>query len=132
MNTSRRSATALFLAAAATLALSACGGDDGGSTGATMRPGEDCVACHSNFTLAGTIYAAGTMQGVGGVDVAVTDGAGTHHCTSNSVGNFFTTEALTFPVGITVSRGAAPASMNNASSGACNSCHDVSMRITVP
>ncbi len=136
MALSKSSATSLLLAASVVLAASACGPDDGAgsSTGATMRPGENCLSCHSNFTLAGTVYAADTLLGVGGVDVAVTDGGGVHHYTSNSAGNFFTTDPLSALLGISVTRGSGVSSMSsvNSATGACNSCHDAGMRITVP
>jgi hypothetical protein len=42
---------------------------------------------------------------------------------ANDVGNFFTTTSLTPPLQVTVSKDGASASMSDAPSGDCNSCH---------
>jgi hypothetical protein len=122
------------------LALSGCGGE--GSP--TMRPGEDCLTCHSSgdhaFTLAGTVFgdaSAATSSGSSGVTVAVTDKNGTRvTLTSNAAGNFYTSQALVFPVSVEVRSGTAVAQMfTSATKGGCNGCHAASGsigRIHVP
>ncbi len=123
------------------LALWGCGADD---NSATMRPGEDCLSCHNSgnnaFTLAGTVFTDGTASssGLSGVTLTVTDSKGaTVTLTSNSVGNFFTSQSLTFPVNIALTSGSSSASMSAASRGGCNSCHgtgsgDSAGRVHVP
>jgi len=124
------------------LALSAgCGEDDGeggpcGGSDATMRPGENCLACHGNFRAAGTVYAsvsAGQCDGISGATVTLTDDVGTVVTrTTNSAGNFYTTQALVFPVQISVTAGGQTVQMANAANGACNTCHVDAFRIHVP
>jgi phosphatidate phosphatase APP1 len=113
------------------LALSGCGNE--GS--ATMRPGEDCLSCHSSgqdaFTLAGTVFgdaSAAASSGLSGVTVAITDKNGTKvTLTSNAAGNFYTSQALAFPVSVQVQSGTAVAQMHSpAERGGCNGCHAAS------
>lgn len=113
------------------LALSGCG--DEGS--ATMRPGEDCLSCHSSgenaFTLAGTVFgesSAAASTGLSGVTVTITDKNGTKvTLTSNAAGNFYTSRALAFPVNVEVQSGTAVAQMFSAADrGGCNGCHAAS------
>lgn len=107
------------------LALWGCGDS------ATMRPGEDCLSCHASgdhaFTLAGTVFgdaAAAASAGLGDVTITITDKNGAKvTMTSNSAGNFYTSQALAFPVAVAVRRGSAVSEMSSASSGACNDCH---------
>jgi hypothetical protein len=106
----------------------------------TMRPGEDCLSCHASgdkiFTAAGTVFDS-SSAGVSGVSVVITDSNGTKvTMTSNSAGNFYTSQALAFPAaielqynGTTVQMGSQPGK------GGCNSCHSGSGslgRIQVP
>jgi len=77
---------ALYLA----LAASACGQDADSSaeyTGPLMRPGEDCLSCHSEgagrgapiWSLGGTVSGhadAAADEGIAGVDVVISDAAG--------------------------------------------------------
>jgi hypothetical protein len=128
----RHRSAPLLLATVIVLAAAACGGEDE-DEGATMRPGEDCTSCHQSFTLAGTVYAADTLQGAAGVDLTVADDAGVvRYYTSNSAGNFYTTDPMVFPVDIWMTRGAGTVSMPNAVTGGCNACHDASWPLTVP
>lgn len=103
--------------------LVACGEDD---EGPTMRPGEDCKACHG-FSAAGTVFPsprAGAREGIDGVTITVVDAdQRTVTMTSNSAGNFYTERAIKWPADITLSLGGRTASMAAAPSGACASCH---------
>lgn len=126
----------------AALALAAgCGEEEGeggpcGGSDATMRPGENCLACHGNFRAAGTVYAsvsAGPCEGIPGATVRITDSQPTVVTrTTNSAGNFFVTQALVPPLQIVVTAGGQTVQMASAPSGACNSCHDSAFRIHVP
>jgi hypothetical protein len=94
--------------------------------------GQDCMnGCHNHgFTLAGTLFAssAGGTPVVGGT-VTVTDSAGkTFDMVSQQNGNFYTSNAITFPITIVGSR--CPdtqmmASQVTAGNGGCNKtgCH---------
>ena len=119
-----------LLAASGLALVLACGvpGD-----GPTMRPGEDCLACHNGnqareWSVAGTVYSdPNAPQGDGeeGAQVIVTDANGrVLTITTNSVGNFYTAEALAAPLHVQVQRGSFKMVMRNATtSGGCNSCH---------
>jgi hypothetical protein len=117
--------TLLLLSA---LALFACGEDHGPN----MRPGEDCKGCHNNFSLAGTVFSSAQAQaseGVSGVTVTVVDSTqNTITMTTNSVGNFYTGAAVTWPASITLALGTRTANMPSAPSGACASCHTASVQ----
>ena len=112
--------TLLLLSA---LTLLACGEDHGPN----MRPGENCKSCHGNFTIAGTVFPSAQAQaseGISGVTVTVVDSAqNTLTMTSNSAGNFFTGDSVTWPASITLTLGTRTANMPSAPSGACASCH---------
>ena len=103
-----------------------------------MRPGEDCLGCHGNFTLAGTVYAAATAaadQGVAGIDVAVVPSSGPSFAlTSNAAGNFYTTRTdFAFPVTVSVTDGLTTLAMPMAADGGgCNGCHGAGSRIFLP
>ncbi|MFZ9520905.1 MAG: hypothetical protein ACO3A4_10550 [Silvanigrellaceae bacterium] len=119
------------------LLLVACGKDeDEGSE--FMSPGENCLSCHGSggkaakeaqFTLAGTVFSAATSstdQGLEGVKIDITDSAGKAiSLTSNRVGNFFTSQAISYPLKtVKVSKNGKEASMGTqVSSGGCASCH---------
>jgi len=112
------------------VALLAVGCEDEGS--ATMRPGEDCQACHSAegsdreeaFSAAGTVT-DGKGNGLSGITVVLTDRTQTTRTTSsNSVGNFFFRQSLTPPLTVKLTQGSTVRLMlAPAASGACNSCH---------
>jgi hypothetical protein len=113
------------------LTLAACGGEDDGN--ATMRPGEDCLACHSageapRFTAAGTVYPRGDAAagaGLAGATVTLTGSRSGQvvTLTTNSAGNFHTGAPLTPPIAVTIASGGHTASMTAAPSGACAACH---------
>ncbi|NCO56807.1 MAG: hypothetical protein GW783_09370 [Deltaproteobacteria bacterium] len=121
----------LVVLTAALLALTACGEDEEGS--ATMRPGEACLACHTDggeapaFAFAGTVFTtAGSQTGAAGVTVKVVDGGSTTvEVTTNSAGNFSSRAPLTAPLTLTLtSPGGATATMGLAAAhGDCNLCH---------
>ncbi len=106
-----------------------CGGEGG-----TMLPGADCLACHKvgganeapPFGIGGTVFTDifGT-SGASGVTVRVTDATGkVVELTSNSVGNFYTTQTVTPPLTAEVEVGGNVRAMaTQPDTGACNSCH---------
>lgn len=130
---SLRPALALALALAALLA-SACAAKKEGD--AAMRPGENCLSCHGDFTAAGTVYASATAaagEGVAGVTVTLDGSSVTDEVTTNAAGNFYSKVALGFPVVVTVSKSGSSRSMTATAGGCATSgCHDSAMRIHVP
>ncbi len=105
-----------------------CGGEGG-----QMLPGADCLACHDGtngeagkFTAAGTVFS--DLDGndvVDGATVRITDADGNVvELTSNAAGNFYTSEALTFPISAEVELDGNVLAMSSAQqSGGCNACH---------
>lgn len=94
------------------------GEDSGGQTGPLMRPGQNCLCCHS-FTAAGTVF---TSSGAGANGVTVSIGGLT--LTTNAAGNFFTSAPITFPASVSVqSANGLRAMPMQAPGGACSSCH---------
>lgn len=130
----------LLLALATTVGLAACGSSDesGEVTGPLMRPGEDCLSCHSEgagrgapaWSLGGTVYAspdAKADEGVSGVDVLVSDADGTllEKLTTNAAGNFYSATPL--PAGFRVAlehQGESIAMPCPPPAGLCNACHN--------
>jgi len=111
-----------------------------GDTGsALMHPGGTCITCHASqddaprYTIAGTVYPTireptdcnGSNGTSAGIQVVVTDAAGrVLTLPVNTVGNFFTTAAVTFPFHAKVVRGTVERVMTAAqSTGNCNGCH---------
>jgi hypothetical protein len=125
----------------------------------TMNPGIPCMCCHSAkgsagdcpanassnavhrpWTVAGTVYDrpdAGSDAGVAGAEVLITDSNNRQlTLVTNEAGNFYTGEALLFPLtDVQIQRGTKRMVMNlrafkraNAPdpSGDCNSCHNTS------
>jgi hypothetical protein len=112
------------IAAVLVLAASlACEGEE--EEGPLMSPGQDCLSCHGGFTVAGTIFAAGTSQGAPGLTVHVAPSTGAAlELTTNAAGNFFTHAPVVFPAAISVTDGTTTVDMvQDADSGACNACH---------
>lgn len=129
------------LAASLGLLMVACSSpqDHGEATGPLMRPGQDCLSCHSEgagrgaptWTAAGTVYGAADAaaeSGVARVDVLLktADGALIEKLATNSVGNFYTATPLPpgFRVGLeyqgqSIDMPCAPPA------GLCNACHNV-------
>jgi hypothetical protein len=113
----------------------------GGNEGSEwMSPGQACVACHRRegdeapiYAIAGTVYTTGhepdDCNGTGSTDikVRVIDARGrTALLSTNSAGNFMTTQAFAFPAQVAVVRGSEVRPMDgaiNAADGDCNRCH---------
>jgi hypothetical protein len=120
---------ARFLAAAAVLlGLAACVPE----ASPLMRPGQDCLSCHTGdrkpWTIAGTLYDSYTADenaGLEGGEVLVKDANGRElTMRTNPAGNFFTAEKLAFPVQVQVQHNGLRMAMGRPiETGACNSCH---------
>ena len=104
----------------------------GGCALAEMDPGDSCASCHNGrkapaFGAAGTVYAgrvAGKHDGIPDVAIDITDSSGRSvSLASNAAGNFFTREALTPPLQVTLTRAGGAKVSSVAPSGDCNSCH---------
>jgi hypothetical protein len=106
--------------------------------------GQDCLSCHATFpnpqfrwTLAGTVWqdSFGTTPR-GGATISIVDAKGlTIPLVADVEGNFYTTQAIAFP--ITVSASACPstkAMVEKAPQGSCNTtaCHDAGRPMFVP
>ena len=143
---SRRLAASLAVAALAT----ACGGSStgaagsvSGSTGGGSRlatshnAGRDCLGCHRDFRVAGTVYRA-DGSAYPGATVRLTtaaDGGGSVvlSVSTDASGNFYSSQGVSFGSGLhadVAGTGGTRRSMTAlVTSGACNSCHDAQNRI---
>ena len=147
-----RGRVAWWLAAPALAAVAAaCGGSGASPTGAVApgsgggltttshNAGRDCLACHREFRVAGTVYRAdgSTYPGATVRLTTAADGGGSVvlSVTADGSGNFYSSQSIAFGSGLYADvAGTADArrSMQAAfTSGACNSCHDASNRIRV-
>jgi hypothetical protein len=144
-----RRSTAPRLAGALALAAltAACGGsssptsgaaDGGGGGRATSHnAGRDCLACHRDFGVAGTVYRADGSPAQGAVVrlTAAANGGGSVvlSLTSDASGNFYASRSVGFGSGLytdVAGASGSPRAMTAAvTSGACNSCHDSRNRI---
>ncbi len=107
----------------------------------TMKPGGDCIGCHTNFgegpkfTIAGTVFGhlheADDCYGLSNGTVEITDSAGhVYELQTNKVGNFFAfksklpgwTPPYTARV---IYNGVAREMFSPQTDGSCNSCHTV-------
>jgi hypothetical protein len=87
--------------------------------GPMMAPFQDCLRCHSSRGEARTWTAAGTWSK--GASVTVVDQQGkTVSLTGNQAGNFYTAEALVFPLVVSVNGARMPDPITY---GGCNVCH---------
>ncbi len=94
-------------------------GGKGEAPGALMTPGRDCLACHDG-AIATRWTAAGTWTPPGS-SVTIRDSAGkTVQLVTNEVGNFYTAEALAFPIRASVN---GQTMSPDPSYGGCNGCH---------
>jgi hypothetical protein len=115
----------------------ACGPGTCEGEGGEMLPGSDCLSCHSSgaakevedappLTAAGTAFVDldGTAP-LTGATVRITDAGGfILELTTNSVGNFYTNEPLTFPINAEVEvDGTVQAMGTSVDVGGCSSCH---------
>ncbi|HEY3446818.1 MAG TPA: hypothetical protein VGK67_10665 [Myxococcales bacterium] len=104
--------------------------------GPWMDPGSDCMQCHGPeahyaWTAAGTVYPernSGDSQGTAHVYVELTDADGkTVSMETNPVGNFYTSEPLSFPLTARARRGDQRYEMSiPVPVGSCNGCHNLS------
>jgi hypothetical protein len=103
-------------------------------SGSTMLPGSDCLACHSaassydisTWTAAGTVFADYDGHApLRGATVRITDADGQIvELSTNSAGNFYTSQPLSFPIQAEVeARDDIVRMARQAESGACNDCH---------
>lgn len=107
---------------------------------ATMLPGRACQNCHKDggqapaadvrWTVSGTVYSSATAAcnsgGVAGATVEILTASGSVQATltTNAAGNFYTTQAVTFPLRARVKKGAMTAEMSTPqANGNCASCH---------
>ncbi len=104
--------------------------------GSTMAPGGACITCHSSgegpyFTIAGTVYPTAhetdNCTGSIGITVVITDHSGAQlTLTTNSVGNFSSSQAIQLPYTAEVqASGRTRKMLTPQTSGDCNSCHTV-------
>lgn len=144
MTSASRVAVNVVLSALWCLELCACGSDGSGgpgfATGPLMRPGDDCLRCHSagsdypeakHWSVAGTVYpspSADAAAGLEGARVLVTsaDGMLLESLTTNAVGNFYSEAAL--PAGFRVAveyQGARVEMPCPPPAGNCGACHSI-------
>ncbi len=111
---------------------------EGNRESPAMHPGDACITCHSlldgpAFTVAGTVFASGHepvdcnggSAGGGPVTIEI-KGADERVLvlTANSVGNFYSAQAVSFPITATIKYQDRERSMTLAQAeGDCNSCH---------
>ncbi len=91
--------------------------------GPMMAPGQDCLDCHGGgggeedavpWTVAGTFGGEGSK-------VSIRDATGwSFTLTANQAGNFYTREAVAFPLTVAVDGRQMPGTV---SYGGCNRCH---------
>jgi hypothetical protein len=95
-------------------------GGGGLATGPLMSPNQDCLRCHDG-AQAVKWTVAGTWGAAAGRTITVTDARGqTVSMTTNAVGNFYTSQALTFPLTARAGGQTMPAPVTY---GGCNRCH---------
>jgi hypothetical protein len=143
-----RRAPSLILAALLAAGATACGGSSGSpsaagassgslTAAASHNAGRDCLACHRDLSVAGTVYReSGSVYP--GATVRLTtapDGGGTVvlSLSADASGNAYTSQRVSFGSGLYVDvagSGDARRAMKAAiTGGACNACHDASNRI---
>ncbi|MEZ4238541.1 MAG: hypothetical protein R3F59_20780 [Myxococcota bacterium] len=105
-----------------------------GGEGSTMRPGDDCIACHArgegpDYTVAGTVMGASDDQtncdGADGVTVRITDANGAvTELVTNGAGNFYTRDHIATPYTVELERDGATSQMVSAQTETdCMVCH---------
>jgi hypothetical protein len=108
--------------------------------------GAECQGCHApgngapTFYLGGTLYSTamgGTAVAGGTIEVSDASGKSVKIVSANN-GNFWTTTPLTFPIQVAASLCPARVPMvaavatQTGANGACNNCHNSTMRVHVP
>ena len=98
--------------------------------GPTHRAGQPCLLCHSDFNVAGTVFASPDDRTPAvGVSVNLVDSQNsTFVATTNEVGNFFVrtdewTPVYPMKVSITSNGVTTPMTANVGRNGACAACH---------
>lgn len=104
------------------------------------NPGTNCGACHASlgsrtWTISGTLYRDAAGSGpIAGATIRVTDASGAKlNLVTASNGNFWTTQAVRFP--LTVDASGCPTTtpmLSPVTDGSCNSCHGGGFRIHLP
>ncbi|HEX4514458.1 MAG TPA: hypothetical protein VH054_13000 [Polyangiaceae bacterium] len=98
--------------------------------GPTHRPGQPCLLCHSDFSVAGTVFTDPTsVTAATNVSVNLTDSQSrTFVATTNEVGNFFVKNddwQPVYPMKVSITANGVTTAMtaNVGRDGACASCH---------
>jgi hypothetical protein len=98
------------------------------------NPGQDCQgSCHNHgFTLGGTIYAAAnTTTPLSGASITITDAAGkSFDIVSQANGNFYTSQAIRFPVTVTASECPSVAPMITQVAATMDGCNQGGCHVT--
>jgi hypothetical protein len=95
------------------------------------NPGQDCMnGCHNHgFTLSGTLYNAAGTAAAPGASITVKDASGaTFDMVAQQNGNFYTSQAIAFPITVYASQCPASTPMSGSvatGNGGCNKsgCH---------
>ena len=88
--------------------------------GPLMARGDDCLGCHSGGGEAKAWTVAGTM-GHQGSAVTISDAKGwSFTIRANQAGNFYSAEAMAFPLRVAVDGAVMSAAVSD---GSCNNCH---------
>jgi hypothetical protein len=102
-----------------------------GGNGSQMRPGENCLACHNNFSIAGTVFPTAHEPNdcdganVSGMSVVITDANNKVTTLAvNAQGNFYSTTSIATPFHAKVVSGTKERDMvASQTTGACDSSH---------
>jgi cytochrome c553 len=101
-------------------------------TNGSHNAGKNCISCHGEFNLAGTVYNKNLSSPMTGATINVYSqpgGTGTllATVTSDNSGNFYTEKNINFDPGVYISIKSTSGTVVNktpaVTSGACNSCH---------
>ena len=122
----------LCLCLCAALLASACGVPE---VGPSMSAGENCLTCHQGevapkWTVAGTVFhdpKAKPAAALTTAQVVIIDSSGrTLTLRANEAGNFYTGEALEFPIRVEIQSGGKRMAMSaSPPNGSCNFCHSL-------
>jgi hypothetical protein len=105
---------------------------DEGESGISHNTGKNCLSCHSDFKLAGSVYNKSLSGVMAGATITVTsqaNGSGTLLGTvgTDKAGNFYTTGSFPLSTGVYVSvkgtSGIIKYMSDAVTNGGCNSCH---------